>query len=103
MEGGTTDFAEHLAFGAVIPVKEWHGSVTTRTGAVLRDVTVRPPYDGINHLVVAELIVFQEPLVFNGFVTDDLGKDIGFKLLVFRGVRIIKSPLLQRNVFSDKK
>ena len=103
MEGGTTDLTEYLAFGAVIPVEEWHGGITAGTGAFFGDIASRTPDDRLNHFIVTEPIVFQEPLVFNGSVINNLGKDIGFELLVFRGVGVIKSPLLQGNIFSDKK
>ncbi|MDE6064434.1 MAG: hypothetical protein K2G20_07625, partial [Lachnospiraceae bacterium] len=37
-ESGVAHFAEYLPFGAVVPVKVWHWSITAWTGAVLRDI-----------------------------------------------------------------
>jgi hypothetical protein len=36
------------------------------------------------------------------FVGNDTRKFINFEFLIFRGMRIVKSPLLERDVFTDK-
>jgi len=67
------------------------------------DITIGTPFDGFNDYIVPKPVVFQKPMVINNFIMDYLGKNIGFKLLILRGMTVIKSPLLKWNIFGDKK
>jgi hypothetical protein len=98
-----TDLTADLTLGAVILIKIRHRSITAWACASLGYITLRTPGDRFNYFLVALFVVFQKPLILNGFVMDYLRKDISFEFLIFGRVSIIKGPLLQRNVFSDKK
>ena len=71
--------------------------------AVLRNITFLASGNRFQGYVVAELVVNEKivpvPVLL---VTDDFWKYISFEFLVFRGVGIIKSPLLERNIFANK-
>jgi len=92
-----------LTLRAIVLIQIRHRGIAARALTGLRDITFRPSRNGFKHFTIALLVVFQKPLIFNGFVMYHLGKDIGFEFLIFRRVTIIESPLLQRNIFSDKK
>jgi hypothetical protein len=79
-----------------------HRSITTWAGTFFRNVAFGAPINRFNHFIVRESVVFQEPLIFNGFVADDFGKHIRFEFLVLGRMAVVKSPLLQRDIFSDK-
>jgi hypothetical protein len=91
-----------LSLRAIILVEIRHRGIATRTGAVLRNITFRAPINRLNHITITELVVFLKPLIFNSFVMDYFRKDICFEFLVFRRMAVIKGPLLQRDIFSDK-
>ena len=100
---GITDFTEKLSFGTIILVKEGFRSITTRTATAVWDNTGRTTADGKNLLAIAFLVVrdkvFVRPVLV---VIRDQRELIDLELLVFGRMRIIKSPLLERNVSTDK-
>ena len=102
-EAGVTDFAEKLPFGAIILIEERFRSITTRTTTVVRDIAGRVTADGKNLLAIAFFVVrdkiFVSPVLP---VVRDQRKLINLELLVFGRMRIIKSPLLERDVSTDK-
>ena len=101
-EWSTTDFAKDLSFRTIILVEIRHRSITARAGTFFGDITFGAPINWLNHLAVTELVVFLKPLVFNGFIANNVGKNIGFKFLVLGRMTIIKCPLPKRNIFSNK-
>jgi hypothetical protein len=102
-EGSTADFAKDLSFRTIILVEVRHRSFAARASTFFGDITFGAPFNRCNHLTVTEFVVFLKPFIFNSFVTDYFRKDICFEFLVFRGMAVIKSPLLQRDIFSDKQ
>jgi hypothetical protein len=102
-EGSTADFAKDLPFRAVILVEIRHRSITVRAGTFFGNITFGASFNRHNHFTVTEFVVFLKPLVFNSFVTDYFRKDICFEFLVLWRMAVVKSPLLKRNIFSDKK
>jgi len=102
-ESGIAYLAEDLAFGAVVPVEVWHGCVTARAGAVLRDIAFRAAPDGADLLAIAFFVVrdkfFISPVLPE---VSDQRKLVDLELLVFGGMGIIKSPLLERDVSADE-
>ena len=71
--------------------------------AVFGNVTFLASDNRLQGFVVAELVVSQKIILVPVLlVADDFWEFIGFEFLVFRGVGIIESPLLERNVFADK-
>ena len=103
IKGGSTHFAADLTFGAIVFIEIRHRGITAGASTILADIAFRTSSDRSDDLPVTQFVVFQKPLVLNGFIMDYHGKDIGFKFLVFRRMTVIKSPLLKRNIFSDKK
>jgi hypothetical protein len=79
------------------------GSIAGQALTIFRNSTFTMPEDGFDGFIVAMLIVGNKilpvPFLFIGY---NLGKFINFKLLVLGRMRIIKSPLLKRNIFADK-
>jgi len=98
-----TDLTADLTLGAVVFIQIRNRGITAWACASLGYITLRTPDDRFYDFLVALFVVFQKPLIFNSFIMDYFRKDIGFELLVLRGMAVIKSPLLKRNVFSDEK
>ena len=102
-EPGITDFAQELPFGAIVLVKEWLGGITARTGAVIRDVAIGAAAYGADHLAVTFFVVREEILVSPVLPeVSDQRKLINFEFLVLGRMRIIKSPLFERDVSANK-
>lgn len=100
---GITDFAEELPFGTVILIEERFRSITTRTATTVRDIAVRVTADGKNLLAIAFFVVRDKVFVSPVLpVIRKQRKFINLEFLVFGRMRIIKSPLLERNVSADK-
>ena len=102
-ESGVADLAENLPFGAIVLVKEWLGGITARTGAVIRDVAIGAADYGADYLAVTFFVVRDEILVSPVLPeVSDQRKLINFEFLVLGRMRIIKSPLLERDVSANK-
>ena len=102
-EPGIADFAEHLPFGAVVPVKVWHRSITAWTGAVLRDIAFRAAVDGPDLVSIAFFDIGDELFVSPALTeVSDEGQFICLEFLVFGGLRIVKGPLPERDVSADE-
>ena len=102
-EFSITDLAADLTFRAIVLIEIRHRGIASWAFTGFRDITFRTSRNRFKDFTIALLVVFQKPLIFNGFIVDDFGKDIGFEFLILRRMAVIKSPLLQRNIFSDKK
>lgn len=102
-ESGTAYLAEDLAFGAVVPVEVWHGRVTARTGAVLRDTAFRAAVYRPDLLPVAFFEIGDKLLVSPALAeVGNKRERIDLELLVFRGMGIIKGPLFEGDVSADE-
>ena len=102
-DSGSTDFTEELAFGAVILVKERFRGITAWAVAVVRDIAFRAAADGADFFAVALFVVRDE--FFVSPVLSEVGNQrelINLELLVFRGMGIVKSPLLEGDVSADE-
>ena len=98
-----TDFAGKLSFGAVVLVKIGFWSLATGTGTFFRDVTFGLSFDGADLLAVT-LIEVRNQFLICPVLTEirNQRKFINLVLLVFGGMRVIKRPLLERDVSADK-
>lgn len=102
-EPGIAYLAEDLAFGAVVPVEVWHGRVTARAGAVLRDIALRAAVYGPDFLSVAFFEIGDKLLVSPALAeVGNKRERIDLELLVFRGMGIIKSPLFKRDISANE-
>ena len=102
-ETGVTNFAEKLTFGTIILIKEGFWSITTGTGTAVGDIAGRTTTDGKNLFTVAFFVVRDE--VFISPVLAEVSeqrKFINLEFLVLGRMRIIKSPLPERKVSTDK-
>lgn len=92
-----------MSFGTIILVKKRFRSITTRTATAARDIAMRVTTDGKNLLAIAFFVVrdkvFVSPVLS---VIRDQRELINLEFLLFGRMRIIKSPLLERNVSTDK-
>ena len=99
-----TDLAQKLAFfPSIVPHEIVHRGVTGRAGTVLRDITLYSAEYRTYGFVIALLVIRDEilpvPVLLIGY---DFRKLINLELLVLRRMGIIKSPLLERDVSTDK-
>lgn len=100
---GGTDFAEYLAFGTVVFIKEWLWGITAGAGAFIWDVTLRAAADGADFLAIVFFVVWDKFLI-SPVLTEvgDQREFINSELLVFGGMGIVKSPLLERDISADE-
>ena len=94
----TTDFTEELTFHPVVTVDVVSRSVTTGAPGIRRNCTALATTDRRQDFSVVGPLVFASQM-FPVLMRDgnDLREFIRFELLVFRRVRIIKSPLPKGN------
>ena len=101
-----TDFAQDLAFRAIVLIKVRHWSITARTFAVFTDITFGTSSDRLNWLIgilIAPGKIEHKILIIPRFnIVKNERKLINFKFLIFGRMGIIKSPLLERDIFADK-
>lgn len=106
-ESVATDLAEELTFVAVVLVEEDHGSATARTADVLRNITSLTTLDRRKFFAVLPAVVLEEilplPVLWSGTDVAKDGRLIHSVLLVFGRMRIIESPLLERDISADKR
>lgn len=96
------DFAHKLIVRAVVLVKIVFWSVTIGTGGIIGNITNRAAFDRLNIIVVTPLDIFNKVFVKPNLTLDDQWRLIDFKLLILRRMRIIESPLFERDVFTNK-
>ena len=98
------DLAQNLIlFLAVIPHEIVHRSITGWAGTVFGNITFHSSEDRTNRFVIVLLIVRDKIFPFPFLmIRNDMRKLINLEFLVLRRMRIIKSPLLKRNVSTDK-
>ena len=102
-EVGAANLTAELPGFAVVAVEIGFRCATGRTTAVIGDVAGFPPGDRPDLLAVTMLKVRDQELPVPLMLMElDPGEFIDFKFLVFRGMGIIKCPLLERDVSADK-
>jgi hypothetical protein len=94
-ESGAADFAKELSFGSVVPIEIGRRGLAARAGTLFGNIAFfsagnRPDEPAITFLPVRDQFLVG-PVLCIGL---DEGKLINFEFLVFRGMRIIESPLL---------
>ena len=98
------DLAQKLAFlPAVVPHEIVNRGVTGRAGTMFWNITIAMPENRLNGFVITLFVVRNEilPVPFL-LIENDFWKLINLELLVLRRMGIIKSPLLERDVSTDK-
>ena len=103
-EGAGADRAQELSVAAIVIVEILMSGSTARAHRLDRDVTfgVLANRDGFNKFAITDMEVLDEFLIIEFFRFDDDRWLVNFEFLVLRGVGIIKSPLLEGNIFADK-
>lgn len=96
------DFAHKLIARAVIPVKIVFWSMTIGASGIIGNIANRAAFDRLDIVVVTPLDIFNKVFVKPNLTLDDQRRLIDFELLILRGMRIIESPLFERDVFTNK-
>ena len=100
------DFAQDLTFGTVIFIKIRFWCMTAWALTVIADITFRTPsdwLDGFVGILITPGKVLHEILIIPRFNrVKNEWKFINLEFLVLRGMGIIKSPLLERYISTDK-
>ena len=99
-----TDLAQNLAFlFAIVPHEIVNRGIARRAMTGCRNITISVPEYRSNGFVVTTLIIGDEiyPIPFL-FIENNFWKLINLEFLVLWRVGIIKSPLLERDVSTDK-
>ena len=101
---GLADFAENLSFLLTIVPREivkW--SSTSRAGAVFGDITLNTTKNRLNGFMITLFVVVDEILPVPILLErNDVWELVNLKLLIFGRMGIIKSPLLKRDISTDK-
>ena len=102
-EPSRADAAKELSFGTIVFIEEWFRSATSGAGTVIRNITFRAAVDRTNFLTVTFFEV-RDKFFVSPVLTKicDQGKFINLEFLIFGGMRIIVSPLSERNISADK-
>ena len=100
------NFAKNLTFGTVILIKIRFWSMTAWALTVIRNVafgTSSNWFDGFVRILITPSEVLHEILIIPWFNrAENEWKLIKLKFLIFRGMGIIKSPLFEWDIFTDK-
>ena len=101
-KGLSTDFTLELSIAAIVIVEIVVRCPTKRADGIFRDGFSIAALNRSDGFAVLPEIVFKEelPVLFNKRL--DQGEAVGGKFLVFRGVRIIESPLPERDISADE-
>ena len=102
-ESCIADLTEELSLRTVIFVEEELWCITTGAAAGVRNITFRTAADRADLLAIALLVVRDE--FFISPVLAEVGDQrqfINLELLVLWGMRIIKSPLLKRDISANE-
>src|SRR5690554_805541 len=101
-KGGVTNLTEILPISAIIIVNIVVRSITNRANYSLRNSFTISPLNRFYILFVTPFIVLKQkvPIMFLKF--HNSRQLVSFKLLVFRRMRIIKSPLFKWYIFANK-
>ena len=106
-EGIATDFAEELAFTAIVLIKINHRRAASGTADIFRDITLVMPADRFKLFAIPQAVVFQKvfpvPALRGGTDIADERRFIDAELLVFRGAGIVEGPLFKRDISADKR
>ena len=105
VEGILTDLTKDLTFGPVVFVEIDIGCIASWTFTVVWYIafsTALHRLYGLVVVLVTPLKVLHEISVIPRLHMKNQRKPIDFELLVFWGMGVIKSPLLERDVLTDK-
>ena len=97
------DLTEELPFGTVVTVDVVGGCIAAGASGICRYRTAFPAAHRSQDLPVVSPLVFTSQMfpvfVWNG---NDLREFIRLELLIFRGVRIVESPLPERHIPAEQ-
>lgn len=98
----STDFTLVLSVTAIVVVKVMMGGTTEWADGTVRNGFTIASLNRLHSFTIAPGVVLQEELPVLLDKRFDDGELVHFELLVFRRVRVIKSPLLERDVSADE-
>ena len=91
-----------MSFGAIVFIEIRLRRITTRTGTIVTDVTIRTTINRFDFLAILPFEIRDVVIVVPFFIKDDFRKLINFEFLILRRMGIIEGPLLKRNISTDK-
>ena len=91
-----------LSFFTIVLVEIRLGSIAARACAVIRNVTILATINRLYFLAVLPFKVRNVVQVIPFFIMDNLWEFINPEFLIFGRMRIIKRPLLKRNISADE-
>lgn len=91
-----------MSFGTIVLIKKRFGSIAARAGAVIMDIAFGTSVDRLDLFAVFPFEIRDIVFIVPGFVVDDLWELVNLELLIFRRMRIIESPLSERDISADK-
>ena len=91
-----------MSLRAVILVEIRFWSIAARAGAFIVDITCGTTADRFDFFAILPFKLRDVIFVIPFFVINDLRKLINFELLIFWRMGIIESPLLERDISTDK-
>ncbi|EEG95871.1 hypothetical protein ROSEINA2194_00254 [Roseburia inulinivorans DSM 16841] len=91
-----------MSFFTIVLVEIRLGSIAARTCAVIRNITILATINRLYFLAVLPFKVRNVVQVIPFFVMDNLWEFINLEFLIFGRMRIVKRPLLKRNISADK-
>lgn len=98
----TANFTQYLIVRTIVLVKIFFWSFAIRASAVIGNITCRTALNRLNFITVTPFDVRNKLFVMPNMALDDKRRFIDLKLLILRRMRIIKDPLLERDVFTNK-
>lgn len=98
----TTDFALILPVAAVVVIDIQVGSPAEGTDSIFGDGFAVTALNRFDRLTVFPLVVFKKELPVLPDERLDDGQSVDGEFLEFRGMGVIESPLLERDVSADK-
>jgi hypothetical protein len=78
-------------------------STAAGTDQILWDIRFGTAFDWFNQVTIAVFDISYVKLIIEGCRSVHSRKFINLEFLVLRGMGIIESPLLERNIFADKE
>lgn len=97
-----TDLAADLSFGTIVLIKKGLWSIAARAGAVIMDIAFGTSVNRFDLFAVFPFEIRDIVFIVPGFVVDDFWELVDLELLIFWRMRIIESPLSERDISADK-
>ena len=100
---GIADFTKNLTFRTIVFIEKWFRCITARTGTMLGNIAFGTSMNGLNFLTIAFFIVRKKVFVIPTLSKiSEERKLVYFVFLIAWRVRVIKCPLFEREISTNK-